>query len=304
MTKIEIKDIASLEKEIADLKEQNMSLLGMFEMTTSYLEKTRTTLKASEEKLTKANKHLTDSINYARHIQDAFLVQSDDLQKILPSSFIFQKPRDIVSGDFVWVSNKADKIYLGVGDCTGHGVPGAMLSVFMISMLNEIINYHKNILPSQIIKDLDKIILKNLRKYNEKVQDSVEISLIAYDKTKQQLDFLGAKRPLVLIRNKDLIVYKGEKITLGNADSKVKEVADKQITVQEGDMFYMFSDGFGDQFGGEENKRFSSKKLLSLLEEIAPLPLDTQYKEINQQLTLWQGKNKQTDDIVIVGLKI
>jgi serine phosphatase RsbU (regulator of sigma subunit) len=304
MTKIEPNEIAILQKEIADLKEQNTSLLSMFDMTTTYLEKTRATLKASEEKLLRANKHLTDSINYARHIQDAFLAQADDLQKVLPNSFVLQKPRDIVSGDFVWFSNKSDVIYLGVGDCTGHGVPGAMLSVFMISMLNEIINYHKNLLPSQIIKDLDRIILKNLRKYSEKVQDSAEISLIAYDKTKQYLNFLGAKRPLVLVRNGVLTLYKGEKITLGNADKRVKDVQDTLVEVQEGDMLYMFSDGLSDQFGGEKNSRFTTKKLLSLLEEISSLPLGTQFDEINQRFVEWQGTNKQTDDIVIIGLKI
>jgi len=153
----------------------------MYEMTTIYLKKLQEDLKISEQKLQHTNKNLTDSINYAKHIQDAFTVQIDTLQKMFRNSFIFLKPKDIVSGDFVWAYENNNTIYLGLGDCTGHGVPGAMLSIFVISMLNQIVNHFDDENPAEILNKLDKLMQKYLSQYTNQIRDSAEISIIRYN---------------------------------------------------------------------------------------------------------------------------
>lgn len=304
MTKNEAQYIKQLEQEVKNLKEQNASQQSMYEMTTIYLKKLQDDLKKSEQKLLQTNKNLTDSINYAKHIQDAFIVQNGTLQKLFPNSFIFQQPKNIVSGDFVWAFENNNKIYLAVGDCTGHGVPGAMLSIFIISMLNQIVNQFDNETPADILDHLDKLMHKYLSQYTQQIRDGAEISIIRYDTTNQKLSYSGANRPLIHVRNKILTTYKGAKYVLGNTVRRKEIVENIEIDIQKDDMLYMFSDGFADQFGGEENTKFSSKRLLALLQNISNLAINEQYEQIKATFTNWQGDNSQTDDVVLVGIHL
>lgn len=296
--------IKNLEKELKDLKEQHASQQSMYEMTTIYLKKLQDDLKNSQQKLLHANKNLTDSINYAKHIQDAFIVQKDFLQKLFPNSFIFQKPKDIVSGDFVWGFENNNKIYLAAGDCTGHGVPGAMLSIFIVSMLNQIVSQFIDETPDDILDKLDKLMQKYLSQYSEQIRDSAEISIIKYGATNSKMYYSGAKRPLIHIRNGIATIYKGAKYVLGNSDRRNDFLKNTQINIQENDMLYMLSDGFADQFGGEKNRKFSTKKLLALLQNISNLSVDEQYQQIKSTYINWQGNNSQTDDVLILGIRI
>jgi phosphoserine phosphatase RsbU/P len=269
--------IKKLEKELKDLREQSTSQLSMYEMTAIYLKKLQEDLKKSETKLLEANRNLTDSIEYAKHIQDAFIVQIGVLQKLFPESFIFQKPKDIVSGDFVWAYQNDDKTYLAVGDCSGHGVPGAMLSIFVISMLNQIVNHFDDESPADILEKLDKLMQKYLSQYSEQLIDSAEISIIKYDTKNQKLYYSGAKRPLIHVRNKIISTYDGAKYVLGNVDRMHELVKNIEVDIQKNDMLYMLSDGFADQFGGDKNHKFSTKKLLTLLQDISELPINQQF---------------------------
>lgn len=305
MIESEVQYITKLEKELKSLKEQNASQLSMYEMTTVYLKKLQEDLKQSEQKLLRTNKNLTDSINYAKHIQDAFIVQKGILQKLFPNSFVIQKPKDIVSGDFVWAFEHNNKIYLGVGDCTGHGVPGAMLSIFIISMLNQIVNHFDDETPADILDRLDKLMQKYLSQYTtEQIRDSAELSIIKYDMENQKLSYSGAKRPLIHIRNGVTTTYPGAKYTLGNTERRNELVANTEIEIQKGDMLYMFSDGFTDQFGGEKNSKFSTKRLLALLQEVSPLPGNEQYEKIYTTYNEWKGEHHQIDDVVVLGIRI
>jgi sigma-B regulation protein RsbU (phosphoserine phosphatase) len=291
-----------LEQEVRNLHEQNSSLLGMFDMTTGYLEKTKKNLEISEKKLLKVNKHLIDSINYAKYIQDAFVVKAENLKKIIPNSFVFQQPKDIVSGDFVWLYEDKIKMCVGVGDCTGHGVPGAMLSIFVVSMLNQIVNQHGQFSPAQILLRLDKLMGYYLTKYDNKIRDSVEISLIEYHFESKKITFSAAKRPLALVRNGQLTIYEGSKVVLGDTDRSIGSIANQSIDIEKGDVCYLFSDGFADQFGEETNSRFTTKKMLQLLEKVAILPAENQEAEIQQVFKAWKGTKTQTDDVLVLGL--
>jgi len=231
-------------------------------------------------------------------------VQIGVLQKLFPNSFIFQKPKDIVSGDFVWAFENSNKIYLGVGDCTGHGVPGAMLSIFVISMLNQIVNHFDDESPADILEKLDELMQKYLSQYTKQIMDSTEISIIKYDTKNQKLYFSGAKRPLIHIRNKIISTYDGAKYVLGNVDSPNKLVKNAEVDIQKNDMIFMFSDGFADQFGGEKNHKFSTKKLLALLQDVSELSTDQQFEKIQSTYVNWQGSNSQIDDVLLLGIRI
>ena len=303
MTESELEYITKLEKELKDLREQNASQLSMYEMTTLYLKKLQEDLKISEQNLLRTNKNLVDSINYAKHIQDAFILQISVLQKTFPNSFIFQQPKDIVSGDFIWMFEYKHYIYLGVGDCTGHGVPGAMLSIFMISMLNQIVSLSQNQTPAEILRELDELIKKYLLQYDKNIKDSAEISLIKYNKKTQTILFSAANRPLVHIRNNNITIYKGAKCVLGNDERRNEVVKDIEVVLNQDDMIYMFSDGYADQFGGEKNKKFSTKKLYNLLQDCSNLPVNEQQEKLQSTYTNWKGEKSQIDDVVLVGIK-
>jgi serine phosphatase RsbU (regulator of sigma subunit) len=296
--------LKTLEKELKDLKEQHAAQTGMFEMTTLYLKKLQQDLSYSEQKLQETNRNLTDSINYSKRIQDAFIVDQKVLQQVLPQSFVFSLPKDIVSGDFVWLQQAHAQIYLAVGDCTGHGVPGAMLTIFIVSILNQASIGLKELAPAEILDNLDVLMQKYLGQYTNQLRDSAEIGLIKYDVKQKKIIFSGANRPLVLVRNKKATVIKGSKFNLGYPDSRMEVLNNKEIKTESEDMLYMFSDGFPDQFGGSKNSKFLSKNFLFLLEEISLLTINKQPMKLAETISLWKGLNEQTDDISIIGIRI
>ena len=256
MNEVEAKYLHTLERELEALKEQNAAQNGMYEMTTLYMQQLQDELRYSEEKLIATNKDLTDSINYSKRIQDALTVQQHNLQKVLPQSFVFSRPKDILSGDFVWLSQKGTKLFLAVGDCTGHGVPGAMLSIFMISTLNQILSEQIHFEATKILEKLDTLVTQYLGLYTDQLRDSAEIAMVQLDVSKKNLVFSGANRPLVHVRNKVVTLYKGAKYHLGYPESSIQALMSQDIEVEKNDMIYLFSDGFGDQFGGSENTKF------------------------------------------------
>ncbi|GAA4840801.1 PP2C family protein-serine/threonine phosphatase [Algivirga pacifica] len=293
--------IKHLELENEALKEQNASQLSMYEMTTLYLKRLQEELRESEKNLIATNKKLTDSINYAKHIQDAFVVGHHSLQQLIPESFILYLPKDIVSGDFVWTHQQGKSIYLGVGDCTGHGVPRAMLSIFVISMLNHIVSHFNVEDPVSIIRHLDRLVQEYV---SNKTADSAELAIIKYTPDEKTLVYAGAKRPLVQVCNGEIMVYKGARYTIGSPDRRIEDVVNHIIHVKEESMFYTFSDGYSDQFGGENDRKLNRKRLFTLLQHIAEKPLKTQKNNLAEVLLKWKGQIPQTDDIVVTGLKI
>lgn len=299
-----VDELSSLQIEIANLKEQLSSQKGMYEMTTAYLKNIQDELNLSKQQLEEINKDLTDSINYSKHIQDAFILQIDSFRKLIPNAFLFQSPKNIVSGDFTWAFADGDDIYLGVGDCTGHGVPGAMLSIFVISMLNEIISTNRDASPADILTHLDGLMFKYLTLYNSNIRDSVEIAVVKLNLKKKKLIFASAKRPMVLIRSGELTMTKGTKYLLGDPYKRNEELKNKEFDLEEGDLIYLYSDGYADQFGGEKNIKFTNKKLLDLLQSTSKLELCTQFEKIKETFYDYKGENTQIDDVLLLGFKI
>ena len=253
------------------------------------------------------NEDIVSSINYAKRIQQAILPNDETIQRGIPLSFILYKPRDIVSGDFYWFSEIADNSYIMVvADCTGHGVPGAFMTVIGSNLLTQIITENKITTPSSIMVELDNHItatLKQEKKHNQIIQDGMDLSLLKVNRDKKEFIYTSAKRPAIFIRNGEMKELKGSKNSLGGLRSGEKIFDEIKVNYEEGDMIYLFTDGYIDQFGGEGNKKFMIKRLRELLIEINQLPMPEQKQRLDSAITKWVGNNEQTDDIQIMGIR-
>jgi serine phosphatase RsbU (regulator of sigma subunit) len=262
----------------------------------------------ANKKIDEQNKSIRSSINYAKRIQEAMLPKSDLQKKLIPQSFILLKPRDSVSGDFYWFTEikswyNPDVVFTAA-DCTGHGVPGAFMSLIGMNALNGIIT--RGIAESnQILDALDNEIRTALQQETTGNNDGMDIALCIYRREKNILEFSGAKNPLVYIQNNKLHQIKGDVHSLGGSKSK-KEFAYKKhlVTIDQPTMIYLFSDGYRDQFGGKENTKFMSKKFSALLFEIHQLPLHEQQSILDKTIEAWKGTHPQTDDILVMGIKL
>ena len=252
----------------------------------------------------KKNEHITSSINYARMIQAASLPSSEKVTQLFENSFIFFKPRDIVSGDFYWVGEKNNKKIIVAADCTGHGVPGAFMSMIGINLLNQIVSSIEPE-PDKILAELHKGILEALNKKETNNRDGMDISILVIDEEENKISFSGAKNPLVYIQNKEIKVIKGDKESIGSNRQEAIVFTKHEIELVNQTYLYIFSDGFQDQFGGEGRERkFSSKKLQELLFENFEKSFINQEKQLNDTLIEWMKASKQIDDILVIGIKL
>lgn len=249
------------------------------------------------------NKDITDSINYAKNIQEALLPTRAEIAKYFPESFLLYKPRDIVSGDFYWISNRENKTYLAIADCTGHGVPGAFMSMLGIAFLDEVIGIHPNISSNELLNQLRENVILSLRQTGQDGQskDGMDICLIVVDWEKKELEFSGANNPLYFIRNNFLTEYKGDKMPIGVHINK-QPFSCERIQFSAGDSVYMFSDGYADQFGGPHGKKFKYKSLKELLIKITSQPMKEQGRILDKTIIEWCGDNPQLDDIIVAGI--
>jgi len=262
-------------------------------------------LTAANAEIGRKNKKITSSIQYAQKIQTALLPSDIQAAKILPEHFILFKPKDIVSGDFYYLKKIKEKLVVAAADCTGHGVPGAFVSMLGIAFLNEIIGKGGIKTASQILEELRKQVKVSLHQTGEESEpkDGMDIALCLIDTESQILQFAGANRPLYLIRNNELMDLKGTKNPIGiYPHEKAYENTDIQLI--KGDLIYLFSDGYADQFGGKNEMKFMTKKLKNLLLSIHKNTLAEQKNILNETLETWQGNNEQVDDILLIGIKI
>ena len=256
---------------------------------------------AQKEELAQKNKDITDSIRYAKRIQFAILPPE------LPFSdtFILFKPKDIVSGDFYWLDVVGDLEFLAAVDCTGHGVPGAFMSIIGYNSLNKIVKENKVYRPSDILDRLNSEVTSTLQRTDSEggaIQDGMDMSLICYNKKTAVLQFAGAFNPLWLIRNGELEEIKADRFSIGR--SKVvaeKKFNNTEIKVQKGDTFYFFSDGYADQFGGDSGKKFKSKPMKELVLTLQNIPMNKQKDVLEKALETWRGEIEQVDDILVIG---
>lgn len=248
-------------------------------------------------------KEITDSIYYASRIQCAVLPQEDMRMKHLPEHFIYYRPRDIVSGDFYWLAEKNGVVYFAAADCTGHGVPGAFMSLLGISFLNEIINDPHIEHPHEIMSALRRKIITNLHQTGADgaSKDGMDMTLIAFDRRLSRITYSGAYNSLYLVRNGAVIEYKADKMPVG-VYVRNDDFALVEIEYVSGDMLYLSSDGYADQFGGPNGKKLKSNAFKEYLVEASTLPVSHQSKYLEEKFLEWIGPYEQLDDILIVGI--
>jgi len=251
------------------------------------------------------NRDINDSINSAKNIQMAMFTTVDEIKKSFPEMFIMFQPRDIVSGDFFWYSKKECRSYFAVADCTGHGVPGAFMSMVGNTILNEIISSKKGITPAEILQELNKKVSNTLyKKDGSGSSDGMDIGLCCFDHDKSTLEFSGALRPLVYVSGDEMVKVRADRFAIGGNRRDDKNFTNKIIDVKEGDTLYMYSDGYHDQFGGAKGKKYQSKRFRDLLMDVNSLHIDDQKYMLQYEFHLWKDTEEQVDDVLVAGFKI
>ncbi|MEW6468628.1 MAG: two-component regulator propeller domain-containing protein [Bacteroidota bacterium] len=262
-------------------------------------------LRHEKEKVEEAHKSITDSINYARKIQTAILPQDGEFWACFPNSFVLFKPKDIVSGDFYWVTSSGDHLFYATCDCTGHGVPGGFMTMLGTSLLNEIVNEKNIIEPAEILNTLrDRIILSLKQSSAGESKDGMDMSVCRMDKKRAKLVYAGANNALYLVRAGALEEYKPDKQPVGFYEDVKRPFTQKEIALQKGDVIYTFSDGYADQFGGDKGKKFKYRNFEQLLVAIHDKPMKEQKKILDETIEDWRGDFEQLDDILVIGIRI
>ncbi len=261
-------------------------------------------IEKQKEKVTELYKDLKDSINYAKRIQQSILPTDEQISGMFPNSFVFYRPKDIVSGDFYWFKQAGSKKLFAAIDCTGHGVPGAFMSLVGYNMLNQVTKVFTR--PSQILNNLNRVSDEVLRGQEgaSELRDGMDLALCCLDENTLELDFAGAHNPLFLIRDGELREIRGDKFAIGSFKYGQKEYTNHTVQLQEGDQVYLFSDGYADQFGGPRGKKFLKKRFRQLLLSIAELPMHEQRTELHKSWVQWKGTEEQVDDILVLGMRI
>ena len=289
--------------EIYQLRAQNRKLIHDLREANQTLEQ-----KVIErtQKIELQNREITCSIQYASRIQSALLYPDTDLKRLFQSYFILNRPKDIVSGDYYWMASKDDKALVAVADCTGHGVPGAFMSILGVSLLNEIVNKTVTIRANEILNQLRGQVIKSLHQTgkNDETRDGMEMALSVIDFGKMKLQFSGAFRPLYLLRNGDIMELTGDNMPIGIYEDEESSFTNNEIPFEKGDVIYLFTDGYLHQMGGDNRKTFKSQNFKKLLLEIHTFPLQKQRELLEEKLNVWQGDLEQVDDILVVGIKL
>lgn len=292
---IKVRSALSLVQKIKKIKNQK-----------SELEKKHLEVTQQRDRIAMQKKDIVDDIQYSKRIQRAIFPTDDYISETIPKHFILNLPRNIVSGDFYWAGRLNNLSVIAVGDCTGHGISGAFMTMAGIAFLSEILS--KNIANSanEILFELRKLVMKLLKQKGEEGEaaDGLDISLVMIDEKHNKIQFAGANNPFYIIRNGDLEIIKGDRMPIGIHLNFEKPFTQHDIDVSKGDMIYLFTDGYADQFGGPRNKKFRYKNFQELLLEIHTKTMDEQKDQLLRTITDWMGNNEQVDDILILGFKI
>jgi len=249
---------------------------------------------------------LLESIEYASLIQAALLPPSDLIRKIFGSHFVLYLPRDIVSGDFYWVAKKDNLVYFAAGDCTGHGVPGALMSILGITFLNEILAQRPTVYANRVLNLLREMVMKALHQTGSRNEsdDGMDISLCILDTRNRVVHFSGANQPMYYIRQKKLFEVRGDRMPIGINGFGEEPFTEHVVELKKGDLVYLFSDGFADQFGGAQGKKLKYGGFKETLLSIHEKPLEDQHEMLMDAYMKWKGPHDQVDDILVMGIKI
>jgi serine phosphatase RsbU (regulator of sigma subunit) len=251
------------------------------------------------------DKNITDSLIYAQRIQEALLPSESYFRKHFSDSFILFKPKNIVSGDFYWIGEKGEKVFVVAADCTGHGVPGALMSMIGLKIIEKTINEDNIEIPSGILEVMNKGLEKTFsreKNIGTIIRDGMDIGLCVIDRKRKKLEYAGAFLPLYLIREGNLIEISADKIIIGMNPEGLSYL-DHEIDLLDDDIFYIFSDGYVDQFGGSENKKFMYRRFRYLLMTIHNFPVNDQKAILEENMKTWMGKNEQVDDMMVIGFR-
>ena len=264
-------------------------------------------LERQNAEITLQKKSITDSINYAKKIQDSILPPEKQIKRVLPDGFILYEPKDVVSGDFYWLDSRDGLSIFAAVDCTGHGVPGALMSVIGFNLLNQAVNEMGITKPSDILHHLDFGVNKLLRQSDggNTVKDGMDLGLCTYDPATKKLQFAGVFNPAYIITKGELKQIGADKFPIGiNVDGVTDNYTNNEIQLYSGDMIYLFSDGYADQFGGPMGKKFKYTRFRDLLLRIHLLPCEEQKRSLKKEFVDWMGGLEQVDDILVIGVRV
>lgn len=257
-----------------------------------------------KEKVTALYIDLQSSIDYAQRLQETILPNDASIKRMFPDSFVFFRPKATVSGDFYWFKELGGKKVFAAADCTGHGVPGAFMSLVGHNVLNTVTKVFTK--PSQILNNANRLAVDVLRPIDGEtyMRDGMDIALCTIDQRAMTLEFSGAHNPVYIIRNGELITVESDPFSIGSYINNEREFTNHNVNLKEGDCLYIFSDGYADQFGGPKGKKFMRKRFRELLMEISHLPMPEQKWRLMDTLDRWQGNQEQVDDILVIGIRI
>jgi len=267
----------------------------------------RFALAESKHELQVKNKEIVDSINYAERIQRALIPPIKVVKEVLPESFLFFRPKDIVSGDFYWMTSLGSKrVAFSVADCTGHGVPGAFMSIIGLKIFNQAVKQGSIETPGQVLNYLNKEVYQAVNKHSTSdnvIRDGMDVAFCIVDFDKMVLHFSGAKNPVYIVRNMELTEFKGDKQPIGSDEGETP-FTNKQFSLEKGDMIYIFSDGFADQFGGPKGKKLKYSQFKKCLVEHSSQEVEEQGKELKKMFDDWKGDLEQLDDVCVMGVRV
>jgi serine phosphatase RsbU (regulator of sigma subunit) len=299
---------------VARLKQAKVRLEAVVKERTAEVVKQKEEVEAQKQVIELKNRDITDSINYAKRIQEAILPELDEVYRHLPDSFVLFRPRDIVSGDFYWFSShhvNKDFVFIAAVDCTGHGVPGAFMSMIGNTLLNEIVDEKQIIEPALILNALHEAVRAVLKQgyQGAETNDGMDIALCRLNIRTGELDYAGANRPLWILRKKDggtfeMEITKPDKFPIGGSQIEEQRLFTNQsLKLNKGDQFFIFSDGYADQFGGPVGKKLMVKRLNEELFRIAALPAQSQKNHLEKMHSDWMGEHEQVDDVLVIGVR-
>jgi serine phosphatase RsbU (regulator of sigma subunit) len=255
---------------------------------------------------------ILDSINYAKRIQQAMLTDEETLKSFFKDAFVYYKPRDIVSGDFYWTERKDDKLIVATVDCTGHGVPGAFMSMIGYMLFNDIVNQRGITEPATIIKKLHEGVQKSLQQHiqPDPAQDGMDVALCVIDNSKRSLKFVGAPSSIFVVKEGELHEYKGDYQGVGGIFGNPGKSPRFSLTTHDISLdnntshIYMFSDGFMDQFGGDDYRKFGHQRFREILLKNYNKPFENQKSILDETMSQWRNDYRQTDDMLVLGLQV
>ena len=316
LNELRTKQTARMNREIEEMNVQFSRLTGVLVVVslfvlfagiaiayfTTKLRKQKEESDVQKEQLNLLYRDLTDSINYAQRLQNTILPNIGAVRQIFNKSFVFYVPKAVVSGDFYWFKNVGGKKLFAAADCTGHGVPGAFMSLVGHNFLNHVTKVFLD--PSQILNNVNRLGTEVLRHNNNGVRDGMDIALCAIDENELMLEYCGANIPLYVVRKNELIELSPTKRSIGTFGERGESFETQKFQLESNDMVYACSDGYADQFGEETNKKFMRKKFKEVLASISTLEIDTQEKTLHETFDAWKGSVEQTDDLLIIGIRI